>query len=70
MFSKSKEEHTKHVRIILQKLIKAGLQVDIRKSEFNVQKTKFLGLIILKDRIEMDLEKIKAIVEWKLPRNV
>ena len=37
--------------------------MDIQKSEFNVKKTKFLGLIILKQGIEIDPEKIKAIVE-------
>ena len=49
IFSLIREEHIKHVKAVLSKLQEAGLQVDIRKSEFFVEKTKFLGLIISKD---------------------
>ena len=70
IFSKSRAEHIEHVTKVLQKLREAGLQVDIRKSEFNVEKTKFLGLIVSKDGIEMDPEKIKVIQEWETPRNL
>ena len=59
IFSKSQEEHEEHVKKVLQKLREAGLQADVRKSEFNVTKTKFLGLIVSKDGISMDPEKIK-----------
>ena len=55
---------------MLQKLQEAGLQADVRKSEFDVTKTKFLGLIVSKDGISMDPEKIKVIQEWETPRNL
>ena len=61
IFSKSQEEHEEHVKKVLQKLQEAGLQANVRKSEFNVTKTKFLGLIVSKDRISINLEKIKVI---------
>ena len=51
IFSLIREEHIKYIKAILSKLQKAGLQVDIRKSEFFVEKTKFLGLIISKDSL-------------------
>ena len=51
IFSLIREEHIKHIKAILSKLQEAGLQVDIRKSEFFVEKTKFLGLIIFKDSL-------------------
>jgi hypothetical protein len=35
--------------------------VDIKKSEFSVKKTKYLGFIISTDGIQVDLEKIKVI---------
>ena len=63
IFSLIREEHIKHIKAILSKLQEAGLQVDIRKSEFFVEKTKFLGLIISKDSLQIDLEKIKVIRE-------
>ena len=63
IFSKSRAEHNKHIKKVLQKLQEVGLQVDICKSKFGIEKTKFLGLIISKDRIEIDLDKIKVILE-------
>jgi hypothetical protein len=54
------------VRAIIRKLGEAGLQLDIKKSEFCVKKTKYLGFIIKAERgIAIDLEKVLAIKEWQ-----
>ena len=63
IFSLIREEHIKYIKAVLSKLQEAGLQVDIRKSEFFIEKTKFLGLIVSKDSLQIDLEKIKVIRE-------
>ena len=52
---------------MLDKLIKAGLQVDIEKSEFYVQETAFLGVIVSINSIRIDPRKIQAIVDWLIP---
>ena len=39
--------------------------MDIKKCEFNIKKTKFLGLIIGVNEIRINLAKVAAIVEWK-----
>jgi CRISPR/Cas system CMR-associated protein Cmr5 small subunit len=70
IFSKSKEEHIEHVNQVLQKLQEAGLQVDVRKSEFIVTETKFLGLIILTKGLKIDNEKIQVIQEWNTPTSL
>jgi hypothetical protein len=54
----------------LEKLRKAGLQVDIEKCEFHVTETKFLGLIVGRDGIKMDPEKVRAINDWEKPKTV
>ena len=54
-------EHEEHVSKVLQILCKAGLQVDIRKCEFHVQTTKFLGFIVGVEGIQVDPEKTTAI---------
>ena len=46
VFSKTLQEHRKHVKIVLGWIQAAGLQLDINKCEFEVQETKYLGLII------------------------
>lgn len=68
IFSDTLEEHKVHVASVLEKMAKAGLQLDIDKCEFHVQETKYLGLIIGKDGIRMDPEKVRAIQEWQTPQ--
>ena len=68
VYSQTAAEHAIHVRSVLEKLRAAGLQADIKKCEFSVKETKFLGLILGVDGIKVDPEKVKAIVEWDTPR--
>jgi hypothetical protein len=63
-------EHQEHVRKVLERLRQSGLQADIRKSEFSVKQTKYLGFIISTDGIEADLEKTSVINQWEPPRSV
>ena len=39
------------------------------KCEFHQKRVKFLGFIISDKGIEMDLDKVKSIVEWPTPTN-
>ena len=41
--------------------------MDIKKSEFNVTKTKFLGFIIRTDGITIDTNKLAIIRNWEPP---
>lgn len=67
----SLEQHQDHVRKVLRKLQESGLNVDIKKCEFGVKSTKYLGLIIDAEKgIRMDPEKVKAIMEWEPPKTV
>ena len=54
-------DHAEHVCKVLLRLRKAGLQADIKKCEFNVTRTKYLGFVISTDGIEVDPEKVEAI---------
>lgn len=67
----SLKDHQRHVQLVLQKLLDAGLQLDIDKCEFNVRSTKYLGFIIEAEKgIRMDPEKVKAIQDWEPPTTV
>ena len=46
---------------MIERLQKAGLQANIKKSEFSVKRTKYLGFIISTKGIETDLEKTSII---------
>jgi len=61
IYSDSLEEHKKHVKLVLQALRKAGLQVEIEKCEFHTQETRYLGLIIGTKSIQIDLKKVEII---------
>jgi transposase InsO family protein len=70
IYSENELEHEEHVRKVLQRLRQAGLQADIRKSEFSVKRTKYLGFIVSTKGIEADQEKTLAIRQWDAPRTV
>jgi hypothetical protein len=70
IYSQTKEEHICHVKQVLQKLREAALQADIKKCEFLVQKTQFLGIIISTEGIQMDPAKVNTILDWLPPQNV
>jgi hypothetical protein len=63
IYSNSKKEHVQHVRKILQRLRETNIQADVDKCKFHIIETKFLGMIMSRDDIKMNFEKVKAIVE-------
>ena len=54
IYSNSWEEHTAHVKKVLECLWIAGLQINISKCEFNVTEVCYLGMIITTDSICMN----------------
>jgi hypothetical protein len=67
IYSKTRQEHVKHVCLVLDRLKEAGLYANIKKCEFFVSEVKFLGLIVGSEGIRMDPDKVKAITEWRSP---
>jgi hypothetical protein len=63
IFSSNMEEHQNHVRLVLQRLLKAGLFVKAEKCEFHQEKVEFLGFCISTSGISMDPKKVSAIME-------
>jgi hypothetical protein len=64
VYNNNKKKHIQHVRKILQRLRETNIQIDVNKCEFHTNETKFLDMIVDRDEIKMNFEKIKAIVEW------
>jgi hypothetical protein len=61
IYSEDLLQYKEHVCKVLLRLCKVGLQADIKKYEFNVTCTKYLRFVISTNRVEVDLEKVKAI---------
>jgi len=70
IYSDNELEHTEHVRKVIKRLQEAGLQIDIKKCEFDVKRTKYLGFIVSTDGIEVDPEKVAVIHAWQAPTTV
>ncbi|MCO5590874.1 hypothetical protein L7F22_044849 [Adiantum nelumboides] len=70
IFSKSETVHMEHLRAVFEMLRKERLVVNGKKSEFFMEEIHFLGHIVSKDGVRMDLAKIKAIQDWPEPVNL
>jgi hypothetical protein len=70
VFSENKEIHKEHCMKVLVRLKEAGLHLDIHKCEFAVSRVKYLGLILTADGIEMDTDKVRAVLDWLEPQSI
>ncbi|XP_073017499.1 uncharacterized mitochondrial protein AtMg00860-like [Primulina eburnea] len=70
VYSKSEEEHAKHLRIVLLILQKKQLYVKLSKCEFWLDKVVFLGHVISQHGISVDPSKLEAVLNWARPTNV
>ena len=70
IYSENPADHVGHVHKVLQRLREAGLQADIKKCEFNVTRTKYLGYILTTSGVEADPDKIEPLRNWTRPTTV
>ena len=70
VYSKDRENHDTHLRVVLETLRKEQLYAKLSKCEFWLNEVSFLGHIVSKEGIRVDPKKIEVVVEWKPPRNV
>jgi hypothetical protein len=70
VYSKTKEEHAKHLRLILQKLREHKLYAKRSKCEFWLKEVTFLGHVVSNGGISVDPSKIKDVLSWKPPTDV
>ncbi|GKE01635.1 hypothetical protein Tco_1389618, partial [Tanacetum coccineum] len=68
IYSKSKEEHEVHRKLILGLLKKEKLFGKFLKCEFWLQEVRFLRLVVNSEGIHMDPSKIEAVKNWKPPK--
>jgi hypothetical protein len=61
VYSKSEEEHEKHLRMVLQVLREHQLYAKLRKCSFYQRQIHYLGHIISEEGIVVDPEKVEAI---------
>jgi hypothetical protein len=67
IYSDNKLEHEYYIRKILERLRNTDLQINLKKCEFYIIRTKYLGFIINIDGIKINPEKISVVKNWKPP---
>ncbi|OUM56089.1 hypothetical protein BVG19_g5782 [[Candida] boidinii] len=67
IYSKSAEEHEKHIKMVLSKLREHKLVAKRSKCEFFKDKLQFLGFVISKDGIHTDPDKVDRVKNWPTP---
>lgn len=70
VMSSTFDEHLKDLRSVFDRLLKFKLHANRNKCHFACPKVKYLGHYITSSGIEVDSEKIKAVVEIPPPKNV
>ncbi|GJY13998.1 putative reverse transcriptase domain-containing protein [Tanacetum coccineum] len=68
IYSKTKEEHDVHLRLILELLKKEELYAKFSKCDFWLSKVQFLGHVIDSEGIHVDPAKIESIKDWESPK--
>ncbi|GJS70706.1 putative reverse transcriptase domain-containing protein [Tanacetum coccineum] len=68
IYSKNKQEHEEHLKIILELLKKEELYAKFSKCEFWIPKVQFLGHVIDNKGIHVDPAKIESVKDWASPK--
>ncbi|GJR16525.1 putative reverse transcriptase domain-containing protein [Tanacetum coccineum] len=68
IYSKSKQEHEEHLKLILELLKKEQLYAKFSKCEFWIPRVQFLGHVIDSQGIHVDPAKIESIKDWASPK--
>jgi len=70
IYSKSRDEHAEHLRVVLGILREHQLYGKLSKCEFWLDEVQFLGHVILAQGIVVDPTKIETMVKWERPQTV
>ena len=65
--SESEEEHILNLRKLFERLRKFKVKLNPTKCTFGVKSGKFLGFIVSQKGIEVDSDKMRAIIEMSAP---
>lgn len=70
IYSRTNEEHVEHLKLVLAVLDKHELYANHNKCEFGKERMAYLGHVVSGDGVFVDLEKVKAMTEWAIPKNL
>ena len=70
VYSKTPKEHEEHLRTTLQLLRHHKLYAKFSKCDFWLSKVHFLGHVVSKEGVSVDLAKVEVVSKWAAPTSV
>jgi hypothetical protein len=70
IFSRTEIEHLQHVRAVFLALRQHGLVLKRSKCSFGERRIHYLSHVIENGAVSMDIDKIKAVQDWPMPRSI
>jgi ribonuclease HI len=70
VYSTNHVEHEVHLKIVMEKLREKKLFAKLKKYEFWLEEVSFLGHVVSKNGLAVDLAKVQAVVEWERPTSL
>ena len=67
ILNKTREEHIKHVEVVLKRLHEEKLAINLEKCDFFKEELVYLGFVVSQGKLNMDKEKVSAILDWPTP---
>jgi hypothetical protein len=70
VFSKTEEENLRHLTLVMRRLQKEKLLINLKKCMFLQKELVYLGFVVSKEGLKMDSEKVKVILDWSMPKYI
>lgn len=64
------DDHLKKLRVVLQRMLEKGIQLEAKKSFFGAHQVEYLGYIITREGLKPQPEKVRAILNMGRPSTV
>jgi hypothetical protein len=70
VYSRTLEEHIRHVTEVLECLRKADLRLKPEKCEWHKEEVEFLGFVVGRNGVKMSSKKVQVVKDWLKPTTV
>jgi hypothetical protein len=70
IYSKNREEHEEHLKLVLQVLREHQIYAKLSKCDFFQKQVHYLGHVIFEEGVAVDPSNIKSIMDWPTPKDV
>ena len=70
IYSRTLEEHLCHLRLVLERIQRAGLKLKITKCAFVRQEVEYLGHVLTPDGLKTNPKLAQSVADFPVPRSV